>query len=94
MFDDDKAANDLYKNMYDNFKGIIVPKENAEEAAIVGAAASLALERATVAVEELLHRLRKRLGEVLESRRRHLEHDDGARRLVPLSRKLAVENEL
>jgi len=28
VFDDDKAANDLYKNMYDNFKGLIEPMDN------------------------------------------------------------------
>jgi hypothetical protein len=28
VFDDDKAANDLYKNMYDNFKGLIEPMNN------------------------------------------------------------------
>ena len=28
IFDDDKAAIDLYKNMYDNFKGLIEPMDN------------------------------------------------------------------
>lgn len=28
IFDDDKAANDLYQNMYDNFKGLIEPMDN------------------------------------------------------------------
>lgn len=28
MFDDDKAVNDLYQSMYDNFKGLIEPMNN------------------------------------------------------------------